>query len=93
MFKTNEYFEGKVKSIAFESDEGTATLGVMDSGEYQFGTATKEIMRVVSGTMNIKLPNSDNWQEYKAGSEFTVEKDQQFQVRTEVQTAYLCLYK
>ena len=36
MFKTNEYFDGKVKSIALESSEGTATIGVMAKGEYEF---------------------------------------------------------
>jgi len=29
MFKTNEYFDGNVKSIALESAEGRATIGVM----------------------------------------------------------------
>jgi len=49
MFKTNEYFDGKVKSIAFETGQGSATIGVMAAGEYEFGTATKEIMSVTSG--------------------------------------------
>ena len=29
MFKVNEYFDGTVKSIAFEMTEGPATIGVM----------------------------------------------------------------
>lgn len=36
MFNTNEYFDGKVKSIAFESGEGRATIGAMAAGEYEF---------------------------------------------------------
>ena len=43
MFKTNQYFGGKVVSIGLESAEGTATVGVMAAGEYEFGTATIEI--------------------------------------------------
>jgi uncharacterized protein YaiE (UPF0345 family) len=42
MFKVNDYFDGKVKSLAFESEEGPATIGVMAAGEYEFGTSTKE---------------------------------------------------
>ncbi|MEN9461547.1 MAG: hypothetical protein RIS84_1567, partial [Pseudomonadota bacterium] len=32
MFKTNEYFDGKVKSIAFQTAEYPATVGVMAVG-------------------------------------------------------------
>jgi len=49
MFKVNEYFEGKVKSIAFENSEGKFTSGVMAPGDYEFGTTSVEIMTVVSG--------------------------------------------
>ena len=93
MFKTNEYFDGKVKSIAFETLEGPATVGVMAAGEYEFGTSTKEIMQVVSGSMDVKLPGLDTWQAMKPGEKFEVEKDSKFGVKTPVDTSYLCLYK
>ena len=72
MFKTNEYFDGKVKSIGFASEEGPATIGVMAAGEYEFGTSTKEIMRVVSGAMEVKLPGAGTWQTMNPGSTFEV---------------------
>ena len=92
MFKTNEYFDGKVKSIAFESDDGPATLGVMAAGEYEFGTSSREIMQVVSGSMDVKLPGSDTWRTVKPGEKFEVEKDSKFGVKTNTDTSYLCLY-
>ncbi|MHC5082390.1 MAG: pyrimidine/purine nucleoside phosphorylase [Planctomycetota bacterium] len=93
MFKTNEYFDGKVKSIAFETAEGSATVGVMAAGEYEFGTSTVELMTVVSGKLTVKLPGSQAWVDYDVNQMFTVEADQKFQVKTDVQTAYLCLYR
>lgn len=36
MFKTNDYFHGKVKSISFTTSEGSATIGVMAVGEYEY---------------------------------------------------------
>jgi uncharacterized protein YaiE (UPF0345 family) len=93
MFKTNEYFDGKVKSIAFTSEEGPATVGVMATGEYEFGTDSIEIMTVVSGSMDIKLPGSETWQTFKAKESFEVVKGVKFGVRIETETSYLCLYK
>lgn len=92
MFKTNEYFDGKVKSIAFNSTEGPATVGVMAAGEYEFGTSTQETMRVVSGCLSIKLPGSDAWKKYAAGDEFIVAANKKFGVRVAQESAYLCLY-
>jgi purine/pyrimidine-nucleoside phosphorylase len=92
MFKTNEYFDGKVKSIAFTSPDGPATLGVMAPGEYEFGTSTQETMRVVSGSMDIKLPGQPQWTTYAPGNSFVVPAHQKFAVRVTTDTAYLCLY-
>lgn len=93
MFKTNEYFDGKVKSIAFEPAEGPATVGVMAAGEYEFGTSTVEHMTVTSGTMDVMLPGDSDWKTYKAFETFIVPKDIRFKVRMQSDTSYRCLYK
>lgn len=93
MFKTNEYFEGNVKSIAFETTEGPATIGVMAKGEYEFGTSTVEYMTVTSGEMNVQLPGSSDWKKVKEFETFTVAKDAKFKVKVEGDTSYRCLYK
>lgn len=93
MFKVNEYFDGKVKSLGFSSVEGPATVGVMAPGGYEFGTATVEIMSVISGAMDIKLPGDNTWKTIKAGESFEVAAGVKFGVRLQVETAYLCLYK
>lgn len=93
MFKVNEYFNGKVKSLAFTSPEGPATVGVMAVGEYEFGTSSIEIMSVISGAMEVKLPGTESWTTFKAGESFEVAANVKFGVRMPVETAYLCLYK
>ena len=93
MFKTNEYFDGKVKSIAFETKEGPATIGVMAPGEYAFGTSTVEYMTVISGEMNVLLPDDKEWKTYKEFETFIVDKDKKFGVKTLTDTSYRCLYK
>jgi len=93
MFKTNQYFDGKVVSIALESAEGTATVGVMAAGEYEFGTSTIEIMTIVSGQLIVQLPGETEWKTYKKFESFVVPKDVKFKVKTAEDTPYLCLYK
>ncbi len=93
MFKTNEYFEGKVVSIAFQTETLPATVGVMAKGDYEFSTSKKETMTVTSGSLTVKLPGSDDWQTFKAGESFNIPADVVFQCRVDVESAYLCLYE
>ena len=93
MFKTNEYFDGKVKSIAFNTESLPATIGVMAQGEYEFGTSQKEYMTVTSGSLTVKLPGQSEWQTFNQGETFTVEANQSFQVKANVESSYLCLYE
>ena len=92
MFKTNEYFEGKVKSIAFSAGGGPATVGVMAPGDYEFGTDKKEIMTVVSGRLSVKLPGEADWMDFPKGGTFSVPAKSKFQLKVAEDTAYLCLY-
>lgn len=93
MLQVNEYFGGKVKSIALQNHEGTSTVGVMEAGEYEFGTSTIEYMTVTSGNMNVLLPGATTWKNFAKGETFIVEKDKKFKVKMDAQVAYICLYK
>ncbi len=93
MFKTNEYFDGNVKSIAFTTSEGPATIGVMAKGEYEFSTSTKEIMIVVSGKLTVKLPEQQIWKDYNVGDKFIVDANKKFQLKINEDSSYICYYK
>ncbi len=93
MFKSNEYFDGKVVSIAFQTETLPATVGVMAKGDYEFSTSKKETMQVTSGSLTVKLPESDDWQTFKAGESFIVPANVVFQCKADVESAYLCLYE
>lgn len=92
MPSVNHYFDNKVTSIAFETATKPATVGVMEIGEYEFGTSEFETMSVVSGALTVKLPESDDWQTFSAGEQFTIEANKKFNVKVEVASAYLCVY-
>ena len=89
MFDVNEYFNGAVKSIAFQADARPATVGVMAPGEYEFATQQPETMTVISGVLTVQLPDQDAWQDFNAGEHFDVAADTSFRLRVAVDTAYL----
>jgi len=93
MLKVNEYFDGNVKSIAYETPECPATVGVMKPGEYEFGTSATEFVTVVSGMMTVQLPGESDWKKFKPYETFMVEKDKKFKLKIKSDTAYVCLYK
>ncbi len=93
MFNVNEYFEGKVKSIALSDSEGNATIGVMAPGDYEFGTSTIEYMTVVSGALTVLLPGEEEWKTYKPYETFIVAADLKFKVKINENSTYICRYK
>ena len=93
MFKINQYFDGQVASIAFQTETLPATVGVMAVGEFKFGTTQKEKMTVVSGALTVKLPDSEKWKTYEAGDHFIVEANETFELKVAQETAYFCTYE
>lgn len=93
MLKVNEYCEGKVKSIGLDNAQGRSTVGVMEPGEYEFGTSTVEYMTVVSGMLTVLLPGSNEWRVFKASETFIVPANEKFKLKVLEQTAYLCRYE
>ena len=92
MLKINEYFDGKVKSISFEDNQGSITSGVMEAGEYTFSTSSKELMIVVTGALTVRRPGDDGWLNFPAGESFHVPADVSFDVKVDGPTAYICRY-
>ena len=93
MFNVNEYFDGKVKSLAYTVDGEPATLGVMAKGDYEFGTSSIEHMTLISGKMAVMLPGESDWRDIAINETFVVDANVKFQVRLAEDSAYLCLYK
>ncbi len=91
--KANIYFDGKVTSrtVLFENGE-KKTLGIMLPGEYQFGTAKKELMDIIQGTLDVKLPGSDQWSTFIGGEFFEVPANSSFKLIVKETTDYCCSY-
>ncbi len=92
MFKVNEYFDGKVKSISFASARGAATSGVMAAGEYEFNTGKPETMVITSGAADVQLKGETTWTRYGAGGAFDVPANSAFRIRMTADATYLCYF-
>jgi len=91
--KANIYFEGKVTSRTVEFNDGSKkTLGIMLPGEYEFGTAEKEVMEIYSGELEVKLPGSEKWQSIQGGQSFEVPANSKFQLKVKLLSDYCCSF-
>jgi uncharacterized protein YaiE (UPF0345 family) len=87
--KHNTYFDAKVQSLGFERNGRKQTVGVIEPGEYHFGTDGAERMTVVCGELHARI-GSGPWQCYPAGTSFEVAAKSGFDVKAAAPSAYWC---
>ena len=88
----NIYYDGKVTSRTLEFSDGTVkSLGIMLPGEYTFGTNDAEIMEILSGELEIKLPNEE-WKKLNTPETFNVPANSSFDLKIMSVTDYCCSY-
>lgn len=89
--QANIYFDGNVVSRTIKfSDNSIKTLGFMQKGEYTFNTSEKELMEIISGELDVLLPDTEQWQTVKTDESFNVPANSKFTVRVTSPTDYCC---
>ena len=90
--EANIYYDGKVTSRTVEFNDGSIkSLGIMLPGDYTFGTDKAEIMEMLSGELEIKLPGED-WKSLNTPESFNVPANSSFDVKIKTVTDYCCSY-
>jgi purine/pyrimidine-nucleoside phosphorylase len=91
--EANIYFDGKVTSrTVLFADGSKKTLGVMLPGEYEFGTADKELMEILSGELEVLLPGQTAWKVVKGGEAFEVAANAKFKLKVFKLSDYCCSF-
>ncbi len=91
--EANVYFNGNVTSRTVLFGDGSKkTLGVMLPGEYEFGTADKEIMEIFSGDLDVLLPGETKWNTVKGGESFEVAANSKFRLKVRKLSDYCCSF-
>lgn len=91
--EANIYFDGNVTSRSFVLADGTKkSLGIMLPGEYAFNTDAKEIMEILSGELEILLPDAKEWRTINGGQSFEVPAQSTFELKVKTIVDYCCSY-
>jgi len=91
--KANVYFDGKVVSRTIKFADGSIkTLGYMMPGDYNFGTEAAEVMEILAGQLEVRLPGSQQWLAIQAGESFNVPPNANFDLKVHQATDYCCSY-
>ncbi len=92
--KANVYFDGRVTSRTLLFPDGTKkTLGIMQPGDYEFGTGAAEVMEILAGELEILLPGEEEWQQIGPGETFEVPAISSLRLKIKKLTDYCCSYR
>jgi uncharacterized protein YaiE (UPF0345 family) len=91
--EANVYFDGRVtsRSVLF-GDGSKKTLGIMLPGEYEFNTDAKEIIEILSGELDVLLPQNKDWKSCRAGAVFEVPANAKSQLKVRTLVDYCCSF-
>jgi len=91
--KANIFFGGQVVShTVLFADGSKKTLGVMQSGEYEFSTGAAEIMEILSGELEWQMKGESAWKKVVGGAAFDVPANSVFLMKVPVVTDYCCSF-
>lgn len=89
----NIYFNGNVTSRTVLFKDGSKkTLGIMLPGEYEFNTKERELMEIMSGEMDLFLPEENEWRSISSGQSFEVAANAKFILRVKKLSDYCCSF-
>ena len=90
--EANVYFKGGVTSRTVIFPDGSKkTLGIMQPGQYEFNTADREIMEILSGELEVLLPE-EGWRVVRGGQSVEVPANSKFAMRVSSLTDYCCSF-
>ncbi|MGB5966657.1 MAG: pyrimidine/purine nucleoside phosphorylase [Sulfurimonadaceae bacterium] len=89
----NIYYDGNVTSRTLKFSDGSIkSLGIMLPGEYTFGTDDKEIMEIIAGELEVRLPGEDGFKTLNVPCSFEVPANSSFDLIIKAPTDYCCSY-
>jgi uncharacterized protein YaiE (UPF0345 family) len=87
----NTYFDGKCVSHSITLADGSSiSAGVIFPSSLTFNTGSPERMQLLQGKCRVRLPGSDDWQDFSGGQAFDVAGDSSFDIEVSEDLHYIC---
>jgi uncharacterized protein YaiE (UPF0345 family) len=64
----------------------------MFPGKYEFNTADKEMMEILSGDLEVLISEEEGWKVIKGGGQFEIPAQSKFSLHVKSLTDYCCSY-
>lgn len=93
MYELKKYHGDRVQSLTYDNDKKAFSIGIISPGEYQFGAIKKELFTVNYGSISAWDEESDEWKKYNEGESFLIPSHNNFKLKVEVISAYICHYE
>ncbi len=91
LIKHNKYYDDKVQSLAFKSENGYGTVGVIKPGQYQFDTQEQEKIYIISGLAEVKIPGEEVI-ELREGQSVEIEANMTYNISAKSDVVFVCFY-
>ena len=93
MYKLRKYHGDRVQSLTYEKEGKSASVGILEVGEYEFGAIGVEHYTVTSGKIYVWNDNSNDWVGYKTGESFEISDRTNFKLKVDEISTYICFYE
>jgi uncharacterized protein YaiE (UPF0345 family) len=92
MYKLRKYHGNRVQSLTYEKDRNSASVGIMEEGQYEFGSLARETYTVTSGKISLWNNKTERWNSYVPFSSFLVPENENYKLKVDEISTYLCVY-
>ena len=93
MYELKKYHGDRVQSLTYDDDKIAFSVGIISPGEYQFGAIKKEIFTVTYGSISVWEEESNEWNDYENGETFIIRSINNFILKVDKISAYICHYE
>lgn len=93
MFELKKYHGNRVMSLTYEDENNSFSVGVIASGEYEFGAIKSEVFTVTSGEISSWAEGNETWTKHGVNETFRIPERNNFKLSVEKISSYICFYE
>ncbi len=93
MFELKKYHGNRVMSLSYEDENDSFSVGIIASGEYEFGAIKSEVFTVTAGEIGCWVEGTEVWTKHGVNETFRVPSRKNFKLSVDKISSYICFYE